>query len=96
MTLQELLEQHGIHQPIELARLLDIDRRHAWEILHGKIRLAPRFALALHDQLGIPLDQLLRAGVKPKPARRGRPPKTSPPKPPSKGRRKRKPQKPEE
>jgi transcriptional regulator with XRE-family HTH domain len=78
-TLQDLLEAHGIHQPIDLARLLNIDRRHAWEIMRGKIRLAPRFALELHDRLGIPLDQLLRATVKPKPARRGRPPKKRPP-----------------
>jgi transcriptional regulator with XRE-family HTH domain len=78
MSLQELLEAHGITQPIELARLLGIDRRHAWEILHGKIRLAPRFVLLLNEKLGIPFEQLLRATIKPKPARRGRPRKQPP------------------
>jgi hypothetical protein len=84
-----------IRQPIELARLLGIDRRHAWEILHGKIRLAPRFVLVLHERLGIPLEDLLRATVKPLPARRGRPRKSPPPEttppPGTKGKRRRRP-----
>jgi plasmid maintenance system antidote protein VapI len=86
MTLQDLLEHYGIHRPSDLAHVLEIDRRHAWGILHGKIRLTPKLALRLYDQLGIPLDALLRASVAPKPAPRGRPPKQRPPEPPEEGR----------
>jgi hypothetical protein len=78
MTLQKLLAQHGIHQPIDLAHELGIDRRHAWEILHGKIRMAPRFMLVLHERRQIPLKDLMEATVDPTPARRGRPRKRPP------------------
>jgi hypothetical protein len=74
MTLQEILEPYGIHRPADLAHVLDTGRQNAWNILHGKQRLTPAQALRLHDQLGVPLEQLLRASVAPRPAPRGRPP----------------------
>jgi transcriptional regulator with XRE-family HTH domain len=84
MTLQVLLERYGIMRPADLAHVLGIDRRLAWSILHGKSRITPKIALALHDRLGIPLEELLRACIQPTPAPRGRPRKR-PPEPPPEG-----------
>jgi transcriptional regulator with XRE-family HTH domain len=79
MTLQELLEQYGIHRPSELAEAADIDRRHAWQIWHGKVRIGHVVALRLYESKGIPIHELLRAGIEPKPTPKGRPPKKRPP-----------------
>jgi transcriptional regulator with XRE-family HTH domain len=85
MTLQALLEQYGIHRPSELAAAADIDRRHAWQIWHGKVRIGHVVALRIFESTGIPIHELLRAGAEPKPPPRGRPPKKHPPEPPPQG-----------
>jgi transcriptional regulator with XRE-family HTH domain len=73
MTLQELLRAHGIHRPSELAAAADIDRRHAWQIWHGKARIGHVVALRIYESTGIPIHELLRAGAASTPAPKGRP-----------------------
>jgi transcriptional regulator with XRE-family HTH domain len=71
--LQTLLSHYGIHRPIELARVLSIDRRYAWMIWQGKRQFTPTLALKLYDAKGIPIHELLRAPAAPQPLPRGRP-----------------------
>jgi transcriptional regulator with XRE-family HTH domain len=82
MTLQELLEQYGIHRPADLAAAAEIDRRHAWAIWHGERRIGAKIALRLYRRLGIPLADLLQSPVEERQVPKGRPPKPRPPEPP--------------
>jgi hypothetical protein len=79
MTLQTLLSDYGINRPIDLARALGIDRRYAWMLWQGKRQFTSALALKLYEHKGIPIHELLRAPVDPKPLPRGRPRKTKPP-----------------
>jgi plasmid maintenance system antidote protein VapI len=76
--LQELLRSKGITRPSELARVLEIDRRSAWRIWHGKRKIGARMALRLFERLEIPVHELLRAQADPGQTPRGRPRKRPP------------------
>jgi hypothetical protein len=73
MNLHDLFKKYGIERPSDLAHAAEIDRRHAWMIWHGHRRIGPKLALRLLDRKRIPLEDVLRATVKPQPAPRGRP-----------------------
>ena len=82
MTLQELLQAYGITRPIELARVLNIDRRVASLLWRGDRKFSAARALALHEAIGVPIEVLLRAQATPAETPKGRPRKR-PPEPPS-------------
>jgi transcriptional regulator with XRE-family HTH domain len=71
MTLDELLRAYGMNQPSDLADVVDIDRRYAWQIWHGKRRITTKLALLLFERKGIPLEHLLRAQARKAPVPRG-------------------------
>jgi transcriptional regulator with XRE-family HTH domain len=73
MTLATLLEQHSIRQPADLAAVLNISRAYAWQLMHGRRKFTADQALRLYEAQGVPIHELLRAQVDPKPAPRGRP-----------------------
>ena len=79
MTLQALLQDYGMHRPIDLAHAVDIDRRYAWMLWHGHRKFTAKLALRLYETKGIPIHDLLRAQADPRPVPKGRPPKHSPP-----------------
>ena len=78
MTLQTLLQTYGVSRPADLAEILDVDRRYAWALWHGKRRFSTRLALKLYDAKGVPVHELLRAQVVRSPLPRGRRPKPPP------------------
>jgi transcriptional regulator with XRE-family HTH domain len=78
MSLQALLREYGITRPIELARVLGVDRRYASMLWTGKRRLGAKLAMRLWKEKQIPLDKLLEEGVEAVPTPRGRPPKHPP------------------
>jgi hypothetical protein len=78
MTLQQLLQAYGVARPADLADILDVDRRYAWALWHGKRRFSTRMALKLYDAKGVPVHELLRAQVVRSPLPRGRRPKPPP------------------
>jgi plasmid maintenance system antidote protein VapI len=78
MTLQHLLQAHGVARPADLADILEVDRRYAWALWHGKRRFSTRMALKLYDAKGVPVHELLRASVVPGPLPKGRRPKRPP------------------
>jgi transcriptional regulator with XRE-family HTH domain len=80
MTLQELLKTHGIHRPSDLAETVEIDRRYAWMLWHGKRRFSKRLALLLYDRKGIPMHELLRSVPATDTPPEDRPPRGRPPK----------------
>jgi transcriptional regulator with XRE-family HTH domain len=72
MTLQQLLQSHGITRPIELADILGVHPHYAWALWHGKRRFSTRSALKLYHAKGIPIHELLQAQVQPTPVPKGR------------------------
>jgi transcriptional regulator with XRE-family HTH domain len=84
MTLRELLEHYDMHQPSDLADALDIDRRYAWQLWHGKRRFTAQQGLLLYQRKGIPIHELLLAEVEFAPSPRGRRRKRPPESPPTK------------
>jgi transcriptional regulator with XRE-family HTH domain len=72
MTLQQLLQNHGITRPIELADILGVHPHYAWALWHGKRRFSTRTALKLYQKKGIPIHELLEAQVQPEPVPKGR------------------------
>jgi plasmid maintenance system antidote protein VapI len=79
MDLHSILRQYRITRPADLKRVLGVHSNTAWRIWQGKTKLTADMALRLHNALGIPVEQLLRAPVHPEPAPRGRPRKRRPP-----------------
>jgi transcriptional regulator with XRE-family HTH domain len=77
MTLQTLLRQHGITKIKELMHRTGLSRQHSWNLWHGYVGVGKATALRLHEQLGIPLEELIR--VDPVPA--AKQPRTTPPRP---------------
>jgi transcriptional regulator with XRE-family HTH domain len=73
MTLQEILQGYGITRPIDLARVLHIDRRVASLLWRGDRKFSAARALALHDAIGVPIEVLLRAQAVPGETPKGRP-----------------------
>jgi plasmid maintenance system antidote protein VapI len=78
MTLQELLRSKGVTKPSELAHAIDIDRRAAWRIWHGKRKIGAKMALRIFERFGIPVHEILRAEAVPEASPRGRPRKQPP------------------
>jgi transcriptional regulator with XRE-family HTH domain len=76
--LGQLLEEHSIRQPADLAKVLNISRSYAWQLMHGRRKFTADQALKLYEEKGIPIHELLRAQVLPKPIPRGRPRKEPP------------------
>ena len=72
MTLQQLLQAHGVARPADLADILDVDRRYAWALWHGKRRFSTRMALKLYTAKGVPIHELLQAQIVPEPVPKGR------------------------
>jgi transcriptional regulator with XRE-family HTH domain len=73
MTLDQLLERHSIRQPADLAAVLNISRAYAWQLMHGRRKFTADQAVRLYEEKGVPIYELLRAQIDPKPAPRGRP-----------------------
>jgi hypothetical protein len=67
MTLQTLLRQHGISTIKELTHRTGLSRQQCWNLWHAKTGVGKATAKRLHEQLGIPAEQLLQ--VDPVPAR---------------------------
>jgi hypothetical protein len=77
MTLQTLLQQHGITTIKELMHRTGLSRQHCWSLWHGYDGVGKATAKRLHARLGLPAEQLLQ--VDPVPARNRS--YTTPPKP---------------
>jgi transcriptional regulator with XRE-family HTH domain len=77
MTLQTLLQQHGITTIRDFAQRTGLSRQHAWNLWHAQVGLGTEMLKRLHDRLGIPLEELIR--VDPVPATKR--PRTTPPNP---------------
>jgi transcriptional regulator with XRE-family HTH domain len=71
MTLQTLLQQHGITTIKELMHRTGLSRQHCWSLWHGYDGVGKATAKRLHERLGIPAEQLLQ--VDPVPGRPRRP-----------------------
>jgi transcriptional regulator with XRE-family HTH domain len=72
MTLQTLLQQHGITTIKELVHRTGLSRQHCWSLWHGYDGVGKATAKRLHETLGIPAEALLQ--VDPVPARPRRQP----------------------
>jgi transcriptional regulator with XRE-family HTH domain len=77
MTLQTLLQEHGITTIKELMHRTGLSRQHSWNLWHGYAGVGKTTALRLHERLGIPAEELLQ--VDPVPAVKR--PRTTPPRP---------------
>jgi transcriptional regulator with XRE-family HTH domain len=77
MTLQTVLQQHGITTIKEFTERSGQSRQHSWRLWHGLDGVGKATALRLHERLGIPLEALLK--VDPVPAVKR--PRTTPPRP---------------
>ena len=77
MTLQTLLQQHGITTIRDFAQRTGLSRQHAWNLCHAQVGLGTEMVKRLHARLGIPLEALLQ--VDPVPAVKR--PRTTPPRP---------------
>jgi transcriptional regulator with XRE-family HTH domain len=77
MTLQTLLKQHGITSIKALRDRTGLSRQYGWNLWHGRVGVGKTTAKRLHEQLGIPAEELLQ--VDPIPA--VRPPNRLPPRP---------------
>jgi transcriptional regulator with XRE-family HTH domain len=74
MTLRQLLRQHGITRPSELARRVGISRQHAHLFWQGKRVLSRQMIARIHEATGIPQAELFLAErPTPQPQPRGRP-----------------------
>jgi len=81
--LRHLLPTYGVPSITALCQRLGLHKQYAWLLWHGKIGLSTAMLRRLHDELGVPLEELLRveratpakaAGRKPlRSKRKGRP-----------------------
>ena len=60
MTLQTLLQQHGITTIKELMHRTGLSRQHCWSLWHGYDGVGKATAKRLHERLGIPAEELLQ------------------------------------
>jgi transcriptional regulator with XRE-family HTH domain len=82
MTLQTLLQQHGITTIRELTHRTGLSRQQCWNLWHGQAGVGKETLRRLHERLGIPLAVLLE--VDPVPRRKPR--QTGTKRPKSRGR----------
>ena len=87
MTLQTLLQQHGITTIKELMHRTGLSRQHCWGLWHAYDGVGKATAKRLHERLGIPAEQLLQ--VDPVPARPRRPASKARPQPKGRSRTRR-------
>ncbi len=59
MTLQTLLQQHGITTIRDFAQRAELSRQHAWNLWHAQVGLGTEMLKRLHERLGIPLEELI-------------------------------------
>jgi transcriptional regulator with XRE-family HTH domain len=86
MTLQTLLQQHGITRIKELRDRTGLSRQQSWNLWHGRVGVGKATAKRLHERLGLPFEELMQIDPVPAvkrphttpPRPRGRPRKTSP------------------
>jgi transcriptional regulator with XRE-family HTH domain len=71
MTLQTLLQQHGITTIKELMHRTGLSRQHCWGLWHAYDGVGKATAKRLHERLGLPFEELMQ--VDPVPARPRRP-----------------------
>jgi transcriptional regulator with XRE-family HTH domain len=74
MFLRDLLPQHGIPSIAELRRRLGLRKQYAWLLWHGTIGLSSDMMRRLHDELGIPFEELMQVERATPAKRRGRKP----------------------
>jgi hypothetical protein len=86
MTLQTLLQQHGITTIKELMHRTGLSRQHCWGLWHAYDGVGKATAKRLHERLGIPAEQLLQVDPVPARPRRPRAPGRRGPSQPPKGR----------
>jgi transcriptional regulator with XRE-family HTH domain len=72
MILRELLQERGVRTLTELAKRLGIRKQYAWLLWHGSIALSLEMAKRLHEEIGIPLDQLIQVERREPAKKRGR------------------------
>ena len=60
MFLRDLLPHYGVASIAELCQRLGLRKQYAWLLWHGKIALSVAMLRQLHDELGVPLEDLLR------------------------------------
>jgi transcriptional regulator with XRE-family HTH domain len=77
MTLQTLLQQHGITAIKELMHRTGLSRQHCWNLWHGYAGVGKATAKRLHERLGLPFEELMQ--VDPVPAVKQ--PHAAPPRP---------------
>jgi transcriptional regulator with XRE-family HTH domain len=70
MTLQTLLQQHGITAIKELMHRTGLSRQHCWNLWHGYAGVGKATAKRLHERLGIPFEELMQ--IDPVPTRVGK------------------------
>jgi len=86
MTLQTLLQEHGITRIKELQERTGLSKQQCWNLWHGRVGVGKATAKLLHERVGLPAEQLLQIdpvpAVKPlrttPPSPRGRPRKVRP------------------
>jgi Cro/C1-type HTH DNA-binding domain len=80
MTLQELLIKHGIPTIREFAHRLQCSRQQAWDLWHARVGVGTSMMKRLHEDLKIPLGDLIQLDPvpwkkRPKPEKTGGKPK---------------------
>jgi transcriptional regulator with XRE-family HTH domain len=81
MLLRDLLPRYDIPTITALQRRLGMAKQYAWLLWHGKIALSADMLRRLHQELGIPLEELIRVERATPPKRRGPRPKARTPRP---------------
>jgi len=65
MTLRDLLIQHGIPTIRELTHRLQCSRQQAWDLWHARVGVGAAMMKRLHEQLTIPLEDLIQIDLCP-------------------------------
>jgi transcriptional regulator with XRE-family HTH domain len=77
MTLQTLLQQHGVTTIKELMHRTGLSRQHSRNLWPGYAGVGKATAKLLHEKLGLPFEELMQ--IDPVPA--AKQPRTAPPRP---------------
>src|ERR1700752_2765218 len=85
MTLKDLLQQHGITTIREFARRMGFSRQQAWDLWHARAGVGKDMLIRLHQQLKIPLEQLIQVDPISPPKPRGSRARKRQPRPPGEG-----------
>ena len=66
MTLQEILEKHGIHTIRRLRELTGLSSQQCWNLWWGKSGVGRRTMQLLYERCGIPFEELARVDPVPR------------------------------